>query len=182
MRAYHVSSEENETIYASFPLTTVKHKTQKEGLLDCGATHNFIDIQTIIRHRIRTKRLKKPRTVTNVDRTTNQARAITRYTHLEFKYQGKTKALPIYVTNLRRDRIILSLPWFKTFESRINWMKEGLIGQLKAFTAQGRSEINCVTQATDWAIKTEKEKICLFESEIPKQYQEFADVFFEEKA
>ena len=33
-----------------------------------------------------------------------------RYTHLEFKYQGKTKALPIYITNLRRNKIILGLP------------------------------------------------------------------------
>lgn len=110
MRAYYVSSNENETIYASFPLTTAKHQTQEEGLLDCGTTHNFIDIQTIIRLGIRTKQLKEPRTVTNVDRTTNRAGAITRYANLEFKYQGKTKTLPVYVTNLGRDRIILGLP------------------------------------------------------------------------
>lgn len=60
MRAYHVSSNENETIYASFPFITAKHETQEEGLLDCGATHNFIDIRTIIRLGIGTKRLKEP--------------------------------------------------------------------------------------------------------------------------
>ena len=34
----------------------------------------------------------------------------------------------------------------------------------------------------NWAIKAEKEKICLSENEILEQYQEFADVFSEEKA
>lgn len=53
---------------------------------------------------------------------------------------------------------------------------------MKVFTTQGKVQINRVTQATDWAIKAEKEKIRLSENEIPEQYKEFADVFSEEKA
>lgn len=37
-------------------------------------------------------------------------------------------------------------------------------------------------QATNWAIKAEKEKVHLSEDKILKQYQEFANVFSEEKA
>jgi hypothetical protein len=44
MRAYNVSSGENQTIYAKFPLQTTKHTTEERGLLNSGATHNFIDI------------------------------------------------------------------------------------------------------------------------------------------
>jgi hypothetical protein len=44
MRANNVSSGENQTIYANFPLQTAKHTTEERGLLDSGATHNFIDI------------------------------------------------------------------------------------------------------------------------------------------
>jgi hypothetical protein len=44
MRAYNVSSRENQTIYANFPLQTTKHTTDERGLLDSGATYNFIDI------------------------------------------------------------------------------------------------------------------------------------------
>jgi hypothetical protein len=73
MTAYHLSSQDSQTIYASFPFTTAKQTTQEQGLLDSGATHNFIDIRTIIRLGIGTKRLKQPRTVTNVDGTTNRA-------------------------------------------------------------------------------------------------------------
>jgi hypothetical protein len=76
MRAYNVSSGENRTIYVNFPLQTTKQTTDEKGLLDSGATHNFIDIRTVIRLGIGTQRLKQPRTITNVDRTTNQARQI----------------------------------------------------------------------------------------------------------
>jgi hypothetical protein len=103
MRAYNVSSGEKQTIYANFPLQTAKHTTDEKGLLDSGATHNFIDIRTIIRLGIGTKRLKNLRTVTNVDGTTNQAGQINQYANLQFNYEGKTKDLPVFVTNLGRD-------------------------------------------------------------------------------
>jgi hypothetical protein len=73
MRAYNVISGENQTIYANFPLQTAKHMTNERGLLDSRATHNFIDIWTIIHLGIGTRRLKSPRTVTNVDGTSNRA-------------------------------------------------------------------------------------------------------------
>jgi hypothetical protein len=73
MRANNVFSGENQTIYAKFPLQTAKHTTDEQGLLDSGATHNFIDIWMIIRLGIGTRKLKTPKTVTNVDGTTNRA-------------------------------------------------------------------------------------------------------------
>jgi predicted aspartyl protease len=82
MRAYNVSSGEKQTIYANFPLQTAKQMTNKQGLLDSGATHNFVNIRTIIRLGIGTKRLKKPRMVTNVDGTTNRAGQINQYANL----------------------------------------------------------------------------------------------------
>jgi hypothetical protein len=103
MRANNVSSGENQTIYADFPLHTAKHTTDERGLLDSGATHNFIDIRTIIRLGIGTRKLKIPRTVTNVDGTANRARQINRYACLTFEYEGKTENLPVFVTNLGRD-------------------------------------------------------------------------------
>jgi hypothetical protein len=112
MRAFNVSSGENRTIYANFPLQTAKQTTDEKGLLDSEATHNFIDIQTIIRLGIGTQRLKQPRTVTNVDGTTNRAGQINRYANLKFEYGERTEILLIFVTNLGKDQIILGLPWF----------------------------------------------------------------------
>jgi hypothetical protein len=182
MRAYNVSSRENQTIYANFSLQTARHTTEEKGLLDSRATYNFIDIQTIIHLGIGTKRLKKARTVTNVDRTANQAGQINQYTNLQFTYEGKTKDLPVFVTNLGRDRIILGLPWFQELEPMISWKHRKLLGRLMVKTSSKILEINKTTLATSWAIQEETNKTRLSEKDVPEQYKEYADVFSEEKA
>jgi hypothetical protein len=123
MQAFTVSSEESQTIYAPLSLITARTKTEEHALLDCGATHNFIDIRTIIRLQIGTKRLKEMRSLTNVDGTTNQSGAVAKYTVLTTLLGKKTEKMVFYVTNLGRDRIILGMPWFKTFNPQINWEK-----------------------------------------------------------
>jgi len=123
-----------------------------------------------------------PRTVTNVDGTTNQSGSITKYANLEFTYQEKKQTLPVYVTNLGRDRIILGLPWFKNFNPKIDWTNGKLSGKLQARTTSAITQINRLTQATEWAIKAEETKQRLTEENIPKAYQDYADVFSEEKA
>src|SRR5713101_8825387 len=158
MRTYNVSSETNQSIYAHFPFETAKQTTEEKGLLDSGATHNFIDIRTIIRLGIGTKRLKEPRTVTNVDGTTNRAGSINKYADLHFLHKGKTLTLPVYVTNLGRDRIILGLPWFQEFEPIISWKKGTLEGLMMITTSTQMAEINKTTLATSWAIMNKENK------------------------
>jgi hypothetical protein len=159
MRAYNVTSGENQTIYVNFPLQTAKHTTDEKGLLDSGATHNFIDIRTVIRLGIGTKRLKKPRMVTNVDGTTNRAGQINYYTNLQFDYNGKIENLPLFVTNLGKDQIILGLPWFQKLEPTISWKQGELLGKLTVKTSSKVLEINKTTLATSWAIQGEVEKV-----------------------
>jgi hypothetical protein len=132
--------------------------TDKQGLLNSGATHNFIDIRTIIRLGIGTKRLKKPRTITNVDKTTNRAGQINQYANLRFNYDGKTKDLPVFVTNLGKDRIILGLPWFQELEPTISWKQGELLGNLMVETSSKVLEINKTTLATSWAIQGKADK------------------------
>jgi hypothetical protein len=182
MRANNVSSGENQTIYANFPLQTAKQTTDEQGLLDSGATHNFIDIRTIIQLGIGTRRLKRPRTVTNIDGTTNRAGQINRYACLRFEYNGKTEDLPIFVTNLGRDQIILGLPWFQALEPTISWKQGELLGNLNAKTNSKVFEINKTTLATSWAIQEEADKTRLSEKDVPEQYKNYSDVFSKEKA
>jgi hypothetical protein len=156
--------------------------TDKKGLLDSGATHNFIDIRTVIRLGIGTKRLKKPRTVTNVDGTTNRAGQINHYTNLQFDYDGKIENLPLFIMNLGKDWIILGLFWFQKLEPTIFWKQEELLGKLTVKTSSKVLEINKTTLATSWAIQGEVEKVRPSEKDVPDQYKEYANVFSEEKA
>ena len=59
------------------------HKmTKTEALLDCGATHNFIDPRTIKTLAMGTNPLKQPLIVHNVDGTVNQGGMITHHCNL----------------------------------------------------------------------------------------------------
>jgi hypothetical protein len=136
----------------------------------------------IIHLGIGTKRLKKLRTVTNIDGTSNQAGQINQYANLQFNYNGKTKNLPIFVTNLGRDRIILGLPWFQEFKPTISWKRGELLGKLAVKTSSKALKINKTMLAISWAIQGEANKTCLSEKDIPDQYRDYADVFSEEKA
>src|SRR5882757_6009938 len=179
MRAYNVSSSTNRSIYAHFPFETAKHMTEEKGLLDSGATHNFIDVRTAIRLGLGTRKLKTPRTVTNVDGTTNQAGTILKYSNLECTYQKHQKKLPFYITNLGRDRIIFGMPWFQSLNPEIDWKEAKLKGRVELRTESKTGEANATTMATSWAIQDPKEDK---EEKIPEPYANYAKVFSEEKA
>ena len=59
------------SIQVLFTLSHYRGKAEETVLLDSGTTENFIDHTTIVRLRLGTKRLEKPRIVYNVDGTYN---------------------------------------------------------------------------------------------------------------
>ena len=80
------------------------HKMTKiEALLDCGATHNFIDPCTIKSLAMGTNPLKQALIVHNVDGTINQGGTITHYCNLWVRRGTHVKKLGFYVANLGRD-------------------------------------------------------------------------------
>ena len=114
----------------TIPLTmNMWHKTTTiEALLDCGATHNFIDPRAVKSLGVGIKELRTPLTVNNVDGTVNRDGTITHFCNL-WAWQGsKTEKLGFYVANLGRDRIILGYPWFQLFNPEFNWARNTLKG------------------------------------------------------
>ena len=84
------------------------HKSTKiEALLDCGATHNFIDPRTIKTLAMGTNPLKQPLIVHNVDGTINQGCTITHYCNIWVWRGMHVKKLGFYVANLGQDRLIM---------------------------------------------------------------------------
>ena len=98
------------------------HKTTKlEALLDCGATHNFIDPRTIKMLAMGTNLLKQPLLVHNVDGTLNQGGTIASYCNLWVRRGTQVEKLGFYVANLGQDCLILGYPWFQKFNPNFNW-------------------------------------------------------------
>ena len=105
------------------------HKTTKiKALLDCGATHNFIDPRTIKTLAMGTNPLRQPLIVHNVDGTINLGGMITHYCNLWVRKGEQVEKLGFYIANLGRDRLILGYPWFKKSNPNFNWNNDTLEG------------------------------------------------------
>lgn len=103
-------------------------KTSLEALLDCGATHNFIDTHTAEKLKIRVCPLWQPLIVNNVDGTMNSGGNITHFCNLWLMHGEVTHKQGFYVANLGWDWLILGHPWFKTFNPAIDWSTSTLQG------------------------------------------------------
>jgi hypothetical protein len=78
-------------------------KTDTTALLDSGATHNFIDMQTITSLGLGTRSLPRSLQVNNVDRTTNREGNITKFCNLWICQGHKVVKLGFYIANLGSD-------------------------------------------------------------------------------
>ena len=158
------------------------HRTTKlEALLDCGATHNFINPRTIKTLAMGTNLLERPLLVRNVDRTINQGSTITSYCNLWVQRGTQVEKLGFYIANLGRDRLILGYPWFKKFNPEFNWRNNTLERDtVEIDTAGYRTKISStlrVVDLTQESVEREKETIL---NQIPAAYHQYWKVFSEQ--
>jgi hypothetical protein len=94
-----------------------------EGLLDSGASGEFID-QDYARdiHAIK-KDLPNPIPVYNVDGTPNKEGTITQYVDLNLKIHERQRKHRLQVTGLGNQQIILGYTWLKEMNPLIDWKK-----------------------------------------------------------
>ena len=109
-------------------LQSSQRKAEKQVLVDSGATDNFISTKILKHMKIGSLRLKKPRTVWNIDGTHNKAGAITDFVDLQVRCGSKTEDMKFLVTDLGEDEIILGYPWLAAFQPDINW-KESVLAE-----------------------------------------------------
>ena len=76
---------------------------EEQILLDTGATENFIDIKTVEKLCLGTKKLPYTRAVHNVDGTNNKSGTITRACDLLIIQGNKKEQMRFFVTNLGSD-------------------------------------------------------------------------------
>ncbi len=176
-------SIKEDSITVPIDLCMWHKKTEVEALLDCGATENFIDAQTLEKLSMGTHLLQHPRIVQNIDGMENQASTITKYCNLYVKKGQEKKKQQFFIANLGRDHLILGHPWFQAFNPQINWTKNELEGeniiieiagyQSKKPTLQMVQINNIVQQWAEHAAQNKSAQTL----EIPEEYQRHAVVF-----
>ena len=145
--------------------------TKIKALLDCGATHNFINPRTIKILAMGTNPLKQLLIVHNANGTINQGGTITHYCNLWVRRGIQVEKLGFYVANLGQDHLILGYPWFKRLNPNFNWDTNTLEGDAVEINMAGyRTKITSSLQATELTQEsTEEEKKAIL-NQIPAVY------------
>jgi len=90
------------SITLKVPISHYQGTAEENILLDTGATDNLIDVSTVNKLRLETKRIK-PQAVYNVDRTFNRNGTITQACNLLVTQGNKKERTRFYVMNIGRD-------------------------------------------------------------------------------
>jgi len=92
-------------------------------LIDSGAELDLIDRNIIKDWNLPRRKLKKPLTIRNGDRSINKNKKITDYVKLDAIIDQQRIKLKLTIADLGRPRIILEISWLKKHNPIINWKK-----------------------------------------------------------
>ena len=95
--------------------------TERQVLVDSGATDNFICNRLLKRLKIGKLQLKSPRTIWNIDGTHNKSGTIRECVNLLVWVRERRHEMRFLITDLGEDEIVLGYPWLAAFQPRINW-------------------------------------------------------------
>ena len=76
------------------------------------------------KNHIPSKPLDRPIPVRNVDGTENQAGDITTHVDVPVEIKGRIKRIPLLVTSLGQETVMLGYPWLKKENPNIDWEKQ----------------------------------------------------------
>jgi hypothetical protein len=96
-------------------------KLSLKGLVDCGATSEFIDKEYAISTRIPLRKLSQPIPVFNVDGSPNEAGAISEVADVVLRYKGHSERVQFAVTRLGKQKLILGYSWLRKHNPEIDW-------------------------------------------------------------
>ncbi|KAF7372795.1 Reverse transcriptase-RNase H-integrase [Mycena sanguinolenta] len=105
------------------------------GLLDCGATFEFIDSGYVLESGIPVQWLSQPIPIFNVDGSPNEAGAITEVANVVPQYNGHLERVQFTVTRLGKEKLILGISWLQKHNPEVNW--ETRKKELDAFIEEG---------------------------------------------
>ncbi|KAH9018943.1 hypothetical protein EDB85DRAFT_2154115 [Lactarius pseudohatsudake] len=154
-----------------------------KGLVDSGATDNFIRPAFAKRMGLGLQVLDRPKKIYNIDKTENQAGSITHYTDLDVQTKGIRKVMRFLVTDIGDEDLVLGYPWLSTpsldtshSDTNSDWANDHRRRQNNIlFELEEQCQLR--TTATELAIQAGQHTK---EVELPTPYQQFAKLFNEE--
>ncbi|KAI0324070.1 hypothetical protein GY45DRAFT_1263569, partial [Cubamyces sp. BRFM 1775] len=92
-----------------------------KALINTGAGKTFMDYRFAKEQKLKLAELKKPIWVFNTDSTRNEAGDIKKCASLEIEAGGHQHIVRFLITSLRKEPIILGLPWLQRVNANIDF-------------------------------------------------------------
>jgi hypothetical protein len=99
---------------------TLHAMTDKNILVDSGATDNFIHPKLLKRLGLGSQPFDCPRKIWNIDGTNNRGGHITHFTELEVRTGKCEEKMCFLITDLGIEDLVLGYPWLSTFEPKFS--------------------------------------------------------------
>jgi len=93
-------------------------------LVDSSTTKNFINLEYAKYLQLPIKHLEEPRSLFNIDGTTNKSGALQFYTNLQVQTGTQRTNLRFFLTDLGDKKAILGYLWFTSAQPCIDWKRE----------------------------------------------------------
>jgi len=184
----------NKSIKTQVLLFTDCGQAEEKALLDSGATENFIYPRLVLKHKLKKDPLSKPRTVRNVDGTTNRMGKITHTVEMLVQHNDQINRHAFLVADIGKDDLILGYPVFESTNPQIDWtngfLKGNVIlsawddwtqvpaekGEEETWTYDQIAKTTVVQQLAEEAMeKTDK----MWQELVPERYHRHGKVFSE---
>jgi len=116
----------NQTITIPITIIVGSQEIELDTLLDSGATGCYIHQAFVNTLKIPLVPIQVPIEVKNVDGILNKSGSITQKAYVSLLIDGLHMEQEVHVTNLGKHRLILGLPWLRTWNPEVDW-KQGTL-------------------------------------------------------
>lgn len=153
------------------------HPIRTFGLLDSGATGNFINWKYLVKNHLPATRLPHPKIAINVDGTLNKKGLISHEITLPMRYHGHTEWIRFGVTDLGETNLIIGHTWLQHHNPVINWATGTMEMSRCPPECWNTEEIKVYQTYSQKLADQHKPSVT---EELPPQYGDYADVFAKE--
>lgn len=118
-----IISETAESEHFHIPATISGNRKSKDivAMVDSGASTLFLNKQFVRENNVKTRRLKKPIAVYNIDGTPNKAGAIEEIAVLALTIGEHVEKTVFTITDIGPEDVIIGIDWLRRHNPEINW-------------------------------------------------------------